>query len=140
MTVLLADPNPFTMKLLRDLSRECRIRHVVEVSAPGDLAGAVAGHVVDIFVIDQRILDEPESPAWNILQARTGADGMAPALLLFGLPRMSALTRARQNGIGCALAKPFAPNDYWMRLQWLARRVEPTISENTESLQAQMVG
>ncbi len=125
-SVLLADPNPITMKVIRDLCRECGVRTMFECALPGDLPAAVSAYAIDVFVLDQRVLDDSASGAWGILQARTGVDGVAPALALYGLPRYSALARARRNGIYCALAKPFSPNDFWARLDWLAQRAEPT--------------
>lgn len=126
LSVLLADPNPFALKLIRDLCRDAGIRHMYEVVAPADLSVLVATYAIDVFVLDQRILQDPSSNAWSILQARTGADGVAPALALYGLPLQSEIARARRNGIYCALSKPFAPRDFWIRLGWLAQRAEPS--------------
>lgn len=125
-TVLLAEPNPYSLKLVRDMCREAGIRQIFEVANGANLSAAVSAYAIDVYVIDQRIFEEPDTPAWSILQARTGADGVAPALALYGRPRLTDVTRARQNGIYCALAKPFAPRDFWMRLKWLAQRAEPS--------------
>jgi CheY-like chemotaxis protein len=144
-SVLLADPNPFTLKLIRDLCREAGIRHMYEVMAPADLPTAVAAYAIDVYVLDQRVLQDPASNAWGILQARTGADGVAPALALYGLPRQSDIMRARQYGIYCALSKPFAPRDFWVRLGWLAQRAEPSpalaaVEETMAEAEAALVG
>ena len=125
-SVLLADPNPYTLKLIRDLCREAGVRHMYEVVEPTDLPPTVAAYAIDVFVLDQRILHDPASNAWGIIQARTGVDGVAPALALYGMPRQRDIIRARQNGIYCALSKPFAPRDFWTRLSWLAQRAEPS--------------
>jgi DNA-binding response OmpR family regulator len=125
-SVMIADSNMFTLKLLRDLCRECGMHRVVEAQSALDLTAAVAAHSVDIYVIDQTLLDETEASGWTLIDARVGADGVAPVIVMFGLPTEQHVARARKHGVKLGLCKPFSPKEFWARMQWLVGRASPS--------------
>jgi CheY-like chemotaxis protein len=127
VTVLLADPNAFTMRLLKDMCRECGVQRTVEAASAEDMTAAVAANPIDIMVVDQRILESEDGDGWTIIDSRIAPDGVAPVVMLFGLPMTAEITRARKHGIKLALKKPFSPKEFWLRLQWLACRSNPRI-------------
>jgi CheY-like chemotaxis protein len=125
-SIVIADSNLFTLKLLRDLCRECGMHQVIEAQSGPELTEAVAAHTVDVYVIDQTILDQTEASGWTLIDARVGADGVAPVIVLFGLPTTQQVAKARRHGVRLGLCKPFSPKEFWLRLQWLVSRAAPS--------------
>jgi DNA-binding response OmpR family regulator len=115
------------MRLLKDMCRECGVQRTVEAGSAEEMMAAVAANPIDIMVIDQRILEGADSDGWPIIDSRIAPDGVAPVVMLFGLPMTADLIRARKHGVKLALRKPFSPKEFWMRLQWLACRSSPRI-------------
>jgi CheY-like chemotaxis protein len=126
LTALVADDNPASAKLVRDLCRECGIQRMITVGSAPEFIMAATWSAVDIYVVEQKILEDFDTPAWHVVDKRVGADGVAPFLMLFSLPRARDVQKAQRHGIRVGLRKPFSPKDFWLRLQWLTARSAPS--------------
>jgi hypothetical protein len=120
--VLLADPEPYSLKNLKEMTRDCRVRGISEASNEDDLILSLGVRYPTIAVVDQRFLlcgtreDSPERfrPIDNV--------GTIPVLALFSRPTSKSVLEAKKLGIRVGLCRPFSPKAYWSRMSWLAER------------------
>jgi DNA-binding response OmpR family regulator len=125
-SVIIADSNLYTLSLLRDLCRECGIHRVFVADSAAGFTEAVAANSVDIYIVDQGILDATEASGWTLIDARVGADGVAPVIVMFGYPTRTHVAKARRHGVKLGLSKPFSPQGFWARMHWLVARGRPS--------------
>lgn len=121
-SILLADPEAFSLKLMREMARDCGVRSVYEATLITDLNLMLETRRPTVAVIDQCFLASIDiaRAAHNI--GGIDDDGTLPFVLLLGRPTRAVVEQARAHSIRVALCRPFSPRDFWLRLKWVVDR------------------
>jgi DNA-binding NarL/FixJ family response regulator len=120
--ILLADPEPYSLKSLKEMTRDCRVRGISEASNEDDLLLSLGVRYPTIAVVDQKFLHGSTRDDASVRFRPIDNVGTLPVLALFSKPTSKTVLEAKRLGIRVGLCRPFSPKAYWSRMSWLAER------------------
>ncbi|MGL5114943.1 MAG: hypothetical protein ACRC7C_06420, partial [Beijerinckiaceae bacterium] len=99
VSIVLADPEAFSMKLMREMARDCGVRQVYEVSDIEELGRTLEIRRPTIAVIDQAFLTAPTAHSFLCHVSELDVEGVIPLLAILGKPSRAVVEEARIKGI-----------------------------------------